>query len=152
MQWTGGHICLHCKCLGGALSGVHGRHVNLPCTLPLPDDCRGTAVRLQMQRPQAGAQVKCKVGDIVSKGQVVVVLEAMKMEYPITAPAAGQVSTSGLCQSACLCCPATWARGQGRTVGCEADQTRHHASRQSYRVPMQQQPVCSRTAWVRRRG
>ena len=38
-------------------------------------------------------QVKCKVGDIVSKGQVVVVLEAMKMEYPITAPAAGQVST-----------------------------------------------------------
>lgn len=40
-----------------------------------------------------GLQVKCKVGDIVSKGQVVVVLEAMKMEYPITAPAAGQVST-----------------------------------------------------------
>ncbi|CAK0782570.1 hypothetical protein CVIRNUC_005782 [Coccomyxa viridis] len=36
-------------------------------------------------------EVKCKVGDIVSKGQVVVVLEAMKMEYPITAPAAGQV-------------------------------------------------------------
>lgn len=40
-----------------------------------------------------GLQVKCKVGDTVSKGQVVVVLEAMKMEYPITAPAAGQVST-----------------------------------------------------------
>ena len=40
-------------------------------------------------------QVKCKVGDIVSKGQVVVVLEAMKMEYPITAPAAGQVRTLG---------------------------------------------------------
>lgn len=36
--------------------------------------------------------MKCKVGDIVSKDQVVVVLEAMKMEYPITAPAAGQVS------------------------------------------------------------
>ena len=39
-----------------------------------------------------GAQVKCKVGDVVSKGQVVVVLEAMKMEYPINAPVAGQVS------------------------------------------------------------
>ncbi len=39
--------------------------------------------------------MKCKVGDVVSKGQVVVVLEAMKMEYPITAPAAGQVGTLG---------------------------------------------------------
>lgn len=38
-----------------------------------------------------GAQVKCKVGDVVSKGQVLVVLEAMKMEYPINAPVAGQV-------------------------------------------------------------
>ena len=36
-------------------------------------------------------QVKCKVGDVVSKGDVIVVLEAMKMEYPVTAPAAGQV-------------------------------------------------------------
>ena len=44
-----------------------------------------------------GAQVKCKVGDVVSKGQVVVVLEAMKMEYPINAPVAGQV---GLISSA----------------------------------------------------
>lgn len=39
----------------------------------------------------ARLQVKCKVGDVVNKGQVVVVLEAMKMEYPVTAPAAGQV-------------------------------------------------------------
>ena len=39
----------------------------------------------------AGLQVKCKVGDVVSKGQVVVVLEAMKMEYPVTATGAGQV-------------------------------------------------------------
>lgn len=35
-------------------------------------------------------QVKCKVGDKVSKGQTLVVLEAMKMEYPITSPSAGQ--------------------------------------------------------------
>ncbi len=39
-------------------------------------------------------QVKCKVGDVVSKGDVIVVLEAMKMEYPVTAPAAGQVNAS----------------------------------------------------------
>ena len=40
--------------------------------------------------------MKCKVGDVVSKGQVVVVLEAMKMEYPVTAPAAGQVNALGI--------------------------------------------------------
>ncbi len=44
-------------------------------------------------------QVKCKVGDVVSKGEVIVVLEAMKMEYPVTAPAAGQVNASMLCTS-----------------------------------------------------
>jgi hypothetical protein len=46
-------------------------------------------------------QVKCKVGDKVAKGQTLVVLEAMKMEYPITAPSAGEVGATFL-----LPCPA----------------------------------------------
>ncbi|CAL5223800.1 g6371 [Coccomyxa viridis] len=36
-------------------------------------------------------EVRCKLGDTVSKGQILLVLEAMKMEHPISAPIAGQV-------------------------------------------------------------
>lgn len=37
-------------------------------------------------------QVRCKLGDTVSKGQILLVLEAMKMEHPVSSPIAGQVS------------------------------------------------------------
>ena len=36
-------------------------------------------------------EVKCKVGDKVEEDQVLVLLEAMKMEIPVVAPAAGSV-------------------------------------------------------------
>jgi len=36
-------------------------------------------------------QICCKVGDVVTKGQVLMVLEAMKMETPVLATAAGVV-------------------------------------------------------------
>ena len=38
-------------------------------------------------------EVQCKPGDSVSSGQTLVVLEAMKMEYPITSPVAGKVKS-----------------------------------------------------------
>ena len=36
-------------------------------------------------------QVQCKVGDKVEEEQVLIVLEAMKMEIPVMSPAAGTV-------------------------------------------------------------
>ena len=37
-------------------------------------------------------KIEVKVGDVVSEGQTVVVLESMKMEMPVESPAAGTVS------------------------------------------------------------
>ena len=37
-------------------------------------------------------QVQCKVGDIVEENQILLVLEAMKMEIPVVAPAAGRIT------------------------------------------------------------
>ncbi len=36
-------------------------------------------------------QIQCKVGDKVEEEQVIIVLEAMKMEIPVVAPVAGTV-------------------------------------------------------------
>ena len=36
-------------------------------------------------------EVHCKPGDAVKKGQPLLVLEAMKMEYPVAAPADGKI-------------------------------------------------------------
>ncbi len=37
-------------------------------------------------------KIEVKVGDSVDTGQVVVILESMKMEMPVEAPSAGQVT------------------------------------------------------------
>ena len=37
-------------------------------------------------------QVQCKVGDPVAEDQIIMVLEAMKMEIPVVAPAAGVIT------------------------------------------------------------
>jgi len=38
-------------------------------------------------------KIEVKVGDAVTEGQTVVVLESMKMEMPVESPSAGQVSS-----------------------------------------------------------
>jgi acetyl-CoA carboxylase biotin carboxyl carrier protein len=37
-------------------------------------------------------KIEVKVGDLVTEGQTVVILESMKMEMPVESPAAGKVS------------------------------------------------------------
>ena len=36
-------------------------------------------------------EIKCKVGDKVEEDQVILLLEAMKMEIPVVAPVAGSI-------------------------------------------------------------
>ena len=36
-------------------------------------------------------KIEVKVGDVVSEGQTIVILESMKMEMPVESPAAGTV-------------------------------------------------------------
>ncbi len=60
-----------------------------PVVRPLPDAAGCRTVR----SPMAGNVFKCliKTGDVVTLNQVVIVLDAMKMETPVVSPVAGTV-------------------------------------------------------------
>ena len=62
-----------------------------PAPAPAPAAGNGTPVKAPM--PGNILDVKVNVGDTVSVGQVIVVLEAMKMENDIVANAAGKVTS-----------------------------------------------------------
>ena len=61
-----------------------------PAPVPAAAPAGGTSVDAPMPGKILG--VKVKVGDAVSAGQTVVVMEAMKMETEIVAPVAGTVT------------------------------------------------------------
>ena len=60
-----------------------------PAPAPAAENVSGTEVKAPM--PGTIMEVKASVGETVDKAQVIVVLEAMKMENDIVAPAAGKV-------------------------------------------------------------
>ncbi|MBE7054244.1 MAG: biotin/lipoyl-binding protein [Ruminococcaceae bacterium] len=65
-----------------------------PAAAPAPAPS-GAAGSIKVESPMPGTVLKINVavGDTVSEGQAVVILEAMKMENEIAAPAAGTVAS-----------------------------------------------------------
>ena len=65
-----------------------------PTAAPAPVAAPVSGEGLTMEAPMPGTilDVKVKVGDVVSENQVLVILEAMKMENEIVAPKSGTVT------------------------------------------------------------
>ena len=78
--------------LGAIVIGGSGAAPAAPVT-PVAGGAKGGTAN-SIPAPLAGSvsRIEVAVGDAVTQGQVVVVLEAMKMETEITAPKAGKVT------------------------------------------------------------
>ena len=85
-------------------------------------------------------QVRCKLGDTVSKGQILLVLEAMKMEHPISAPIAGQVR-HGHPQRR-ICCYPSDECVQGKTHTALRTDLSQDPSKSALATPHRLQVVC----------
>jgi acetyl-CoA carboxylase biotin carboxyl carrier protein len=62
-----------------------------PATLPKGDVIKSPMVGTVYLQPQPGADAFCKVGDTVTEGQTLLIVEAMKTMNPIAAPRAGKI-------------------------------------------------------------
>ena len=63
---------------------------------PAPKAATGAGAAINAPMPGTILDVKVSVGDQVKKGQVLMILEAMKMENEIMAPADGTVTSVGV--------------------------------------------------------
>ena len=64
-----------------------------PTPAPAPAPSAGEGEKVTAPMPGTILDVKVAVGDSVSKGQVIMILEAMKMEIPVVAPSDGTVAS-----------------------------------------------------------
>lgn len=73
-----------------------------PKAAPAAPKASGAAGAVSVKAPMPGniMKVNCKVGASVKKGEVLIVLEAMKMENDICAPADGVVASVEVAQGA----------------------------------------------------
>lgn len=69
--------------------------VAAPVAAPAPKAASGSAGSIKVEAGAAGKifKIEKKVGDTVAKGDAVLILEAMKMEIPVVAPADGTVAS-----------------------------------------------------------
>lgn len=65
----------------------------VPAAAPAPVASANGAIKIESPMPGTILDVKVSVGDSVASGQVLCVLEAMKMENDIPAPQAGTVAS-----------------------------------------------------------
>ncbi len=64
-----------------------------PAAAPAPSAPSAGAQRVECPMPGTILDIKVNVGDAVAEGQILLILEAMKMENEITAPSAGTVDS-----------------------------------------------------------
>lgn len=64
-----------------------------PAPAAAPAAPAGTGEKVEAPMPGVIVEVKANVGDTVKTGQVIVVLEAMKMENDVVAPCNGKVTS-----------------------------------------------------------
>lgn len=96
--------------VGGAVSAPVAAPIAAPAAAPVAaapkaapaPAATGSAGSVSVDAPMPGTvlKVNVKVGDTVTEGQAVVVLEAMKMENEIAAPASGVVASVNVSQGA----------------------------------------------------
>ncbi len=79
--------------IGGATTAPVAAPAPAPATAPAPAPATAPAGATVVSAPMPGniMDVKVKVGDTVAEGDVLCILEAMKMENEIMAPKAGTV-------------------------------------------------------------
>lgn len=78
----------------GAITWVFHDGVTYEIVEDAPARARGAAAHESLMAPMPATVVHVKVapGDIVTRGDILIVLEAMKMELPVRAPADGRVT------------------------------------------------------------
>jgi 3-methylcrotonyl-CoA carboxylase alpha subunit len=92
-----GHVCEASVTMTGASiavdDGTQARRLTLVDPLAAADGEEESGGRFAAPMPGKLVAVRCAAGERVSRGQVLVVLEAMKMEHAILAPSDGTVES-----------------------------------------------------------
>ena len=78
--------------MGGAVSAPKAAPKAAPAPAPAAKPVAAGAATVSAPMPGKVLEVKCKAGDAVKAGDVLLILEAMKMQNEIMAPADGTVS------------------------------------------------------------